>query len=109
MLSASRLTYLKTQLEKRSIIGYFDEVLGISDIYAASKLHIAEDWIKRIGEDPAEMLMVGDTPHDAETAAVLGCPCVLFTGGHQSLDGYEGVTAERIEDICGIVLGDEIV
>ena len=27
--------------------------------------------------------MIGDTAHDAETAAAIGADCILFSGGHQ--------------------------
>ena len=99
VLSASRLEYLRTQLDRLNITHYFDEVLGISDIYAASKLHIAREWIAASGEDPDTMLMVGDTLHDAETALELGCKCVLYSGGHQSLEAFDGPVIDNIAEV----------
>ncbi len=97
VLSASRKAYLDTQLEKRGIFDRFDTVLGISDIYAASKVGVAREWIASSGEDPRTMLLVGDTLHDAETAMELGCRCVLYSGGHQSLDGFDGTVIDSLK------------
>ncbi len=98
VLSAARESDLRRQIEKRGIDGYFDEILGISDIYAASKLHIAREWLQRTQHAPSSMIMIGDTRHDAQTARELGCGCVLYRGGHQNLDGYDGPVIDRIEN-----------
>ena len=98
VLSAAKESDLRKQIEKRGIGGYFDEILGISDIYAASKLHIARDWLRTTPHPPASMLLIGDTLHDAETAHELGCRCVLFRGGHQALGDYDGAVIDRIEN-----------
>jgi len=104
VLSASRREFLLTQLEKRGVLPYFDEVLGISDIYAASKLHVAREWIASSGVDSSKMVMVGDTLHDAETAEELGCPCVLYSGGHQSLDDYDGIVIDKINKVLELLV-----
>ena len=60
----------------------FDEVIGLDNIHAESKLHLAKKW--RESNPEARILYVGDTVHDAENARILGADCLLFTGGHQS-------------------------
>ena len=40
-------------------------------------------------------MFLGDTTHDAETAAAIGCQCFLIEGGHQErkvLDTAENAT-----------------
>ncbi|MBQ1287091.1 MAG: HAD-IA family hydrolase [Erysipelotrichaceae bacterium] len=82
LLSASSLVELKKQLEELQISDLFDEVLGIDNIYAGSKVDIALDWIK--DKDPGDCVMIGDTLHDLETAKAMGVKCILVAKGHQA-------------------------
>lgn len=84
VLSASPAELLRKQVEERDARGFFDELLGLSDIYAKSKVQLGLDWLRAQNIDPKTALMVGDTVHDAEVAAAMGVRCVLYAGGHQS-------------------------
>ena len=84
LLSASSLVELKIQLEELGIAEYFDEVLGIDNIYAGSKVDIALSWIR--DKDPKDCMMIGDSLHDLETAQAMGVDCVLVAKGHQAKD-----------------------
>ena len=57
--------------------------MGLSDIYAISKVQMGVDYMKRSGLSPEEAVFLGDTLHDAETAHAMGCACLLISGGHQ--------------------------
>ena len=82
VLSASELGLLREQLRAFGILDRFDEVLGLDNVEAYSKLELAEAWLRR--EKPERCLVIGDTTHDAETAEALGADCILLTLGHQS-------------------------
>ena len=82
ILSASQKDNLLSQLGDFDITNYFDEILGLSDIYAKSKIDIGLDYIARKGAGRA--VLIGDTGHDVEVAAALGADCLLIAGGHQS-------------------------
>lgn len=84
VLSASELSILERMLESMSIRFFFENVLGLSDLYASSKLDLGRDLIARVDEPPGELLLIGDTDHDHAVATELGCRCVLLAGGHQS-------------------------
>lgn len=86
ILSASQQTNLINQVKQYSIQQYFQNILGIQDIYADSKLGIAENWILNYNIDPDTVLFVGDTVHDAEVSKCLKCDCILFSQGHQDYD-----------------------
>lgn len=96
VLSASRRDYLIEQVHARGLEGYFAELLGLEDIYGASKVQVGLDWLRKSGLDPAACVMVGDTQHDAQVAAALGTRCVLTTTGHQS--------RARLEAVCPYVI-----
>lgn len=82
ILTASDTDTLGRQMEKLGIADRFDAVLGQDNIYARGKTELAADWIRESGLDPKDLLMIGDTLHDAEIAGVLGCDCVLIARGH---------------------------
>ena len=84
VLSMTKEDMLIKQLTDLKIIGYFDEVCGLNDIYASSKLELAKKW--RQSHQDETVLYVGDTTHDAESADVIGCSCLMLAGGHQSVD-----------------------
>ncbi len=83
VLSASPHTTLCAQVAQRNLSHFFDELLGLGDIYAKSKVELGTQWMARSGIDAAEAVMIGDSVHDAEVAAAMGVRCILYTGGHQ--------------------------
>ena len=82
ILSASALDNLVMQLTPFNIRPYFDEVLGIYDIYAKSKLEIGLDYLSR--NTVSCGILIGDTVHDFEVSQAMGIQCALVAHGHQS-------------------------
>ena len=97
LLSASSKVELHKQLKELGIEEYFDDVLGIDNIYAESKTQIALDWIK--DKDPGDCLMIGDTLHDLETAKEMNVRCILVAKGHQAKDILLKETKDVVDDI----------
>ncbi len=87
VLSASEAGQLQKHLAKFGILGEFEEVLGISDIYAGSKIHLGKEYLRRV--QPRKAVLLGDTLHDADTARALGVDCILVSRGHQSRAALE--------------------
>lgn len=85
ILSASQQDALEAEVAHFGLTSYFDELLGLGDFYAHSKVARGTAWLTASGLDPAEALLVGDTLHDWEVARAMGAGCVLFSGGHQPL------------------------
>lgn len=81
VLSATELNMLEGQLRDLKIRGYFEDVLGLDNIHAGSKLALAYEWRKH--HPFANVLFIGDTDHDAETARALDADCALVCRGHQ--------------------------
>lgn len=82
VLSATELSMLEGQLEYLKIREYFDDVFGLDNIRAGSKVSLACSWRKSHPDD--RVLIIGDTDHDAETARAIGADCILVCRGHQS-------------------------
>ena len=102
LLSASSLVELEKQLEELGIAEYFDEVLGIDNIYAGSKVDIALKWIE--DKDPKDCMMIGDSLHDLETAQAMGVDCVLVAKGHQAKDVLLESYDKVVDDIREVEL-----
>ncbi len=83
ILSASKEEYLHEQIARFPIGGYFQAALGLSHIYATSKVDLAKEFLTNHGVDPRQAVFLGDTLHDAEVAEAIGCECILIARGHQ--------------------------
>lgn len=84
VLSASKLDTLRRQLEYAGLADRFDDVLGLSHIYATDKTDIAKNWLAKQNISPETCVMLGDTVHDAQVADAIGAGCVLISRGHMS-------------------------
>ncbi len=84
ILSASKQDALIDQVAYLGVEDQFDQILGISDIYARSKVDLAQKWFENSSYKANEILFIGDTNHDAEVAKAIGCNCILLSYGHQS-------------------------
>ena len=102
VLSACEIGMLNSYLERLGVRGYLNEVIGLDNIHARSKIAEGLAWRERNLE--AKALMIGDTTHDFETARSLGADCVLFAGGHQSRAKLEACGCPVVDKIEEIIL-----
>lgn len=84
VLSAHNVDMLRADVERFGLSQYFSRVDGLSDIYANSKTRLAVAHIQALGISPNDILMVGDTLHDKETADAMGVDCALVACGYNS-------------------------
>ena len=89
IISASEQGYLLKQVEYFELSHYFTDILGVSDVLGSSKIERAKRWMAEQSVDPAEVLFIGDTEHDCDTARAIGCDCVLVSRGHNSKERLE--------------------
>jgi len=84
ILSASKQDYLLDAVSGYGLDAFFMEINGLDNHYASSKVDIGVDFVVRNNLDPATILLIGDTMHDADVAKALGVNCCLIANGHQS-------------------------
>ena len=101
ILSASQQEHLVRQVTDYGVENYFEALLGISDIYANSKIEAGLQYLKRKRFE--RIVLVGDSLHDCETARALGAECLLIANGHQSRDTLLTSGECVLEDIMDIV------
>ena len=105
ILSASRHEALVDQCHQLHIAHYFDEILGMDNALAASKVEMAKRWMENSDVRPEECLYIGDSDHDYETAEALGIEnCVLAACGHQSYEVLRRKTDNVVHSLKEVIL-----
>ena len=99
ILSAYSQHTLDELVKHYGLRNYFMHVVGLDNIYAASKLHLGKELMNRLGNGRGETLLIGDTVHDFEVATEIGADCVLIANGHQCKD---------VLLKCGVMVCDSI-
>ena len=84
ILSATRNDMLLNMIKDYKLEEYFDEIYGISDIYAHSKLDIAKTWNSTSKYAKNEKIYIGDTCHDWDVALSIDATPYIICSGHQS-------------------------
>ena len=84
ILSSSHGDAISRDAECLGVLTYFERILAADDLLADSKVDRGKDWIESQEIDPGDMVMIGDTLHDFETARAMGVDCILCAIGHQS-------------------------
>jgi len=101
ILTASKMCNLQSQMSEFEITKYFDELLGLTDIYGKSKIDIGLDYMKR--NHISKAVLIGDSRHDYEVAQALGADCILIPNGHQSRETLMTCGVPVLNDISDVV------
>jgi phosphoglycolate phosphatase len=89
ILSAMEQRSLERQVMNKDIDHYFDDIIGLGDIYAKGKIEAGKEYFLKNGKKESEKsVLIGDTYHDFEVAKALNCKSILINNGHQNLENY---------------------
>lgn len=99
VLSAMEQNMLAHTLKQQNIFDYFENIAGLGDHYAASKIERGRQLIRHAGINTKSATMIGDTIHDFEVAQDLGLNCILIAEGHQSKKRLESTGATVVDKI----------
>ena len=102
VLSASRQDLLETMIAAQGLTPYFEQLLGIDSVHAPGKMERGREWMRDSRLDPARVLLLGDTVHDAEVAEAMGVSCWLLTGGHHPQDRLEATGCRCFSDLGAV-------
>ncbi len=85
LLSAYEQNSLNSILKYFAINTYFQNIVGLDNIYAGGKSHLARQLALKIHSNGAagNILLIGDTIHDYEVAKEINSDCILLSHGHQ--------------------------
>lgn len=84
ILSAHPQGQLNEAVHKYGLRQYFDHLSGSRSNHGASKAAHGRAWFEQSGLTTDEVLLIGDTDHDAEVAQEIGIKCILVSAGHQT-------------------------
>jgi phosphoglycolate phosphatase len=107
ILSSSHEDVIQRDTTRFGIREYFEDIIAARDLLAEGKVERARAWIAQQDLSPQEMVMVGDTLHDYDTAQAMGTDCILAAIGHQSLEDLQtaGVpVAAQFSQLAGLLL-----
>ena len=103
IISAQENSLLQESIEYYKIKKYFKHVQGIEHYYADSKIEIAKTSLEGLNCNNNEIMLVGDTKHDAEVAESLGVRCVLFSEGHYTKKRLEKLNHTIIDNHLDLI------
>jgi len=85
LLSAYEQNSLNTILKNFAISDFFQNIIGLDNIYASGKSHLAKKLAEKIHNNGTarRILLIGDTIHDYEVAEEINSDCILMSHGHQ--------------------------
>ena len=86
IISATEQGYLLKQVAYFELEHFFTDILGSGNVLGNSKIETAKRWMRDKGYNPEDVLFIGDTLHDFETARSIGCDCALVARGHNSFE-----------------------
>ena len=102
VVSAMERGMLGRMLDHFGIAAYFSRVRGLDHLHATSKIALGVALREELRLAGEEILLVGDTLHDLETAQAIGCRCLLFSGGHQTRSRLSASGATVIEELSAL-------
>ncbi|CDE84017.1 putative phosphatase [Coraliomargarita sp. CAG:312] len=98
ILSAYERNHLLDAVRHYHIDSYFENICGLENIYAASKVELGKALVAKIGIPPEKILMIGDTDHDKRVADAMGVDCALLATGHNSFERLEKLGCKVFDD-----------
>lgn len=101
LLSAYEQNNLNNILKHFGIINYFQNIVGLDNIYAGGKSHLAQNLAMKIRSNGAagNILLIGDTIHDYEVAKEIDADCILVAQGHQDEERLLNLGIPVVRDI----------
>ena len=104
VLSAYSQHSLEEIIDHFKLTNFFVRLIGLDNIYAAGKLDNGIKWMKELGHDEGEVLLIGDTVHDYEVAREIGADCLLIAEGHQEKSKLLEVTDNTVDSLGYLLL-----
>jgi phosphoglycolate phosphatase len=102
VLSAHHQETLVELVETFEVAHLFQHLVGLDNSHATSKIHRGERLLTILPHQASEVLLIGDTLHDAEVAEAIDVDCVLVAHGHQSKQRLKQSGAPVVDSLSGL-------
>lgn len=111
ILSASDRRMVLDQISAYGIRHFFEDIIAPQDGYALGKVELAKQWMSDKNIPSSNVIMIGDTLHDYETAKAIKVDCALVNKGHQNLSALAPAPSimvfDSISELVNTVLAGE--
>lgn len=97
ILSAANHNHLNEIVRHFEIHHYFDNIFGIPNFHAESKMNRGFELLKDHPVSKEKTVLIGDTDHDLEVGKELGIDVILIADGHQNYERLKKVHDQVIE------------
>lgn len=104
VLSAYSQHSLEEIIDHFNLSNFFIRLIGLDNIYAAGKLDNGIKWMKELGLEKGQVLLIGDTVHDYEVAREIDADCLLITEGHQEKSKLLEVTDKTVDSLGDLAI-----
>ncbi len=92
--SASKEDVVKELLKKTGVVHLLEDFTSDSDVENSKpEPDVVQAALKKLGMNPDEVIMIGDTPYDLEAGARAGIKVIAFRSGGWSDDDLSGAAA----------------
>ena len=99
ILSAMEQEALEKTIRHFNLENYFDELIGIKNHLAFSKVEAGRELIERKLLNKNTTVLIGDSLHDYEVAQELEINCMLVTNGHHTHDRLQNLDVPLFKDL----------
>lgn len=103
ILSACEHKLLNQQVKNLGITHFFQQIQGLSNNNADSKVQNGINMVKDLELNPKTVLFIGDTIHDAEVAEAIGCDSLIIANGHQRYDRVKDAGTYTVKTITDVM------
>ena len=84
ILSAREQAQLENEIKHFKLEQYILKIIGLNNNFAHGKIENGINYLKELDCQKHEIVLVGDTIHDADVAKAMGIDCILISHGHQN-------------------------
>lgn len=102
VLSATHQDFLRKLVDNCDFAPFFEDLLGIDSVHAPGKIDRGLQWLRQSRHAPGEVLLIGDTLHDAEVANAMGIHCWLVAGGHHPAERLSTADYPLFPDLAAV-------
>jgi phosphoglycolate phosphatase len=102
VLSAHHQETLVELVETFEVAHLFQHLVGLDNSHATSKIHEGRRLLAILPHQASEVLLIGDTLHDAEVAEAIDVDCVLVAHGHQSKQRLKQCGVPVVDSLSGL-------
>jgi phosphoglycolate phosphatase len=99
LVSAMEHDSLVKSVKDKGIYDFFDNISGIHNHFAESKVDMAKKFVKELTIHKYQCCLIGDTIHDYEVANELGIRCLQVANGHQSFERLNTTGCRVVTDL----------